>query len=110
MYVSDTAVYAKVGLEYLSAALARLDLNRFKKKSGQPLITQGIVYDQFIPFPPAEERNAITNHLAAAQAKIAAEGQRKVALEELFRSTLDQLMTGQIRLNAEPQRRGDAEG
>jgi hypothetical protein len=41
--------------------------------------------------------------LNSLDAKIAAEEQRKAALEEVFRSALEQLMTGQIRLKAETQ-------
>jgi type I restriction enzyme S subunit len=44
-----------------------------------------------------------------ADRRIAAEEQRKAALQALFKTMLHQLMTGQIRVNAETQRRGGAE-
>jgi type I restriction enzyme S subunit len=59
--------------------------------------------------PNKEEQKQIASTLQTIDAKIAAEEQRKAALEEVFRSALEQLMTGQIRLNAESQRRRDAE-
>lgn len=62
-----------------------------------------------IAIPTFDEQNEIIAMLSAADAKIAAEEQRKAALEEVFRSALEQLMTGQIRLNAEAQSRRGAE-
>jgi type I restriction enzyme S subunit len=65
---------------------------------------QGLNYGQVkmlhIALPPQEEQKAVARILSYSQAKIAAEEQRKAALTELFRSTLEQLMTGQIRLPA----------
>jgi type I restriction enzyme S subunit len=48
--------------------------------------------------PTLEEQEEITNLLATADHKIAAEQDRKTALQALFKSMLHQLMTGQIRL------------
>ncbi|UCC88335.1 MAG: hypothetical protein JSV81_03235 [Anaerolineales bacterium] len=44
------------------------------------------------------EQKQVALGLLVADRKIAAEGQRKAALQELFKSMLHQLMTGQIRL------------
>jgi type I restriction enzyme S subunit len=48
--------------------------------------------------PNLDEQQKITEQIAGVDAKITAEEQRKSALEAFFRSTLHQLMTGQIRL------------
>lgn len=74
-----------------------------------PKISQRIVQDAPIPLPPMTDQKQIVDMCCVLDEKVHTEEQRKAALEELFRSTLDQLMTGQIRLNAEAQRRGDAE-
>lgn len=72
-WVSDNALYAKafltdnISLDYLKASLEVLDLNRFKKKSGQPLITQSIVLGQSIPLPPLSEQKSIACILSAVQ-------------------------------------------
>jgi type I restriction enzyme S subunit len=59
--------------------------------------------------PSLEVQTDIAARLQTADAKIAAEEQRKAALESVFQSALEELMTGQIRVNAEPQRGRDAE-
>lgn len=51
-----------------------------------------------IVLPPLEEQDQIAQLLDSIDEKIAAEEDRKSALEELFRTMLHQLMTGQIRL------------
>ncbi len=52
-----------------------------------------------IPLPHLSEQREIVRILQAVDAKIAAEGARRAALEELFKTLLHQLMTGQIRLH-----------
>jgi type I restriction enzyme S subunit len=64
-----------------------------------------------ITLPPISEQRGIAHFLAAIDHKIAAEEERKAALQALFKSMLHQLMTGQLRLmqDFETQRRKDAE-
>lgn len=50
-----------------------------------------------IPLPSIPEQNDIVIILESIDAKIQAESQRKSALEALFESLLDQLMTGKLR-------------
>lgn len=103
-WISDNALYAKqfianVNLSYLALALSILDLNRFKKKSGQPLITQNIAYSEEIPFPQLQIQQRIADILSEVDRKIEAQEDKKKALEELFKTILDNLMTGKIRVN-----------
>jgi len=51
-----------------------------------------------IGLPPVPEQCEIVRTLNTADTKITAEEQRKSALEALFQSTLQQLMTGQLRV------------
>ena len=67
-----------------------------------------------IGLPPPEVQEEIACILATADGKIAAEEQRKAALQALFKSMLHQLMTGQTRLthsheDIKTQRRKDTE-
>lgn len=64
-----------------------------------------------IGLPSLSEQEEIAHILATADCKIGAEEGRKVALQALFKSTLHQLMTGQLRLtqDLETQRRKNAE-
>jgi len=71
-----------------------------------PNITKSQMNSLSFPLPPISEQDEIAYALDATDRKIAVEEQRKSALEALFHSTLQQLMTGQIRINAETQRRG----
>ncbi len=48
--------------------------------------------------PPIDEQAEIVGQLEAADLKLAAEEDRRAALSDFFTSTLNQLMTGQIRL------------
>jgi type I restriction enzyme S subunit len=51
-----------------------------------------------VPKPQLTEQKEIADVLSAADRKIAAEEQRKAALQALFKAMLHQLMTGQLRL------------
>jgi type I restriction enzyme S subunit len=59
-----------------------------------------------IPAPPLSEQREIARQLGAVDAKIAALEKRRAALDALFRSLLEHLMTGRLRLpefaNAKP--------
>jgi type I restriction enzyme S subunit len=52
-----------------------------------------------VPLPSPSEQQEITLPIAAAESKIAAEEQRKAALQALFKAMLHQLMTGQVRVS-----------
>jgi type I restriction enzyme S subunit len=56
------------------------------------------IRELLIPLPPMDEQEEIALMLSDAEDKIAAEEDRKAALQDVFKSTLHQLMTGQIRL------------
>jgi type I restriction enzyme S subunit len=63
-----------------------------------PNITKSQLTGYKVPSPPLGEQRQIAHILTTADRKIAAEEQRKAALQELFKSMLHQLMTGQLRL------------
>ncbi|MGC9123773.1 MAG: restriction endonuclease subunit S [Thermoplasmata archaeon] len=54
--------------------------------------------DLLIPFPPLEEQKKISNILLTIDNKISLEENRKDLLEKLFKTMLNKLMTGQIRV------------
>jgi type I restriction enzyme S subunit len=56
-------------------------------------------YNIQIPLPSLIEQNEIANILQKLDEKVEAEIDKKQALEELFRTLLEKLMTGQIRVN-----------
>ena len=69
-----------------------------KRAVAQYSINQGDVLSLRLPLPTTNEQTIAIECVASADAKIAAEEDRKTALEALFKSMLHQLMTGQIRL------------
>jgi len=69
-----------------------------KRAVAQSSINQGDVLSLRLPLPTTNEQTIAIECVASADAKIAAEEDRKTALEALFKSMLHQLMTGQIRL------------
>ena len=104
-WISDNALYVKkfhskdIDLNYLATALNLLNLNRLKNTGGQPLISQSIVYSQFVPIPPPTIQQKIASILSAVDKKIEAEQAKKNSLDELFKSLLHNLMTGKVRVN-----------
>jgi type I restriction enzyme S subunit len=65
---------------------------------GQSSINQGRLRAVLIPIPPLSEQREIARQLGAVDAKIAALEKRRAALDALFRSLLEHLMTGRLRL------------
>ncbi len=61
-------------------------------------INQDTLKRTWVPLPPLPEQQRIAEMLAAVDAKIQAEEQRKAALQSLFKSMLHRLMTGQVRV------------
>ncbi|EDP74112.1 restriction endonuclease subunit S, partial [Hydrogenivirga sp. 128-5-R1-1] len=57
------------------------------------------IYNLKIPLPPIDEQKQIAKILNKIDNKIEAEENKKEALEKLFKSLLNNLMTGKIRLN-----------
>lgn len=103
-WISDNALYVKkmnrnVNSEYAREYFEFANLNQYSNRAGQPLITQGIICAVKMPFPSLEEQQQILEPLKQLERKIELHSQKKVALNELFRTLLHQLMTAQIRVH-----------
>jgi type I restriction enzyme S subunit len=57
-----------------------------------------ILKEKLIPLPPLDEQQKIANILTTIDQKIQAEEKKKTALQNLFKTLLQQLMTGKIRV------------
>ena len=102
---TNQAILALVPTENLNAEFGALllsykadELARFNVQSTQKNINKGIVLRFFIPLPPLSEQRAIARVLRTVDKKLQAEEARKQALEELFKTLLHNLMTGEIRV------------
>ena len=61
-------------------------------------VAKGVFKTVLVPLPSLPEQRSIAGSLNIIGEKIAAEEDRKAAMQAFFRSMLQQLMTGQIRL------------
>jgi len=80
--------------------LHRLDFSRYSAGVSVPTLNRNLVHPVVLAVPDLSEQQQIAGILLAADRKIAAEEQRKAALQALFKAMLHQLMTGQIRVGA----------
>ena len=103
-WITDNALYVKewhnedADLEFVGAFLSHFDLNRFKRLSGQPLITQGMINEHSIPLPETIEQREIVNILDTIDHKIDLHQRKRAVLDDLFKALLHKLMTGEIRV------------
>jgi len=104
VWITDNALYVKqwifesANADFVSQYLAHYDLNRFKRQAGQPLVTQGTINELFFALPEPNEQRAIAAALATIDRKLAHHQKKRAALNDLFQTTLHQLMTAQIRV------------
>ena len=61
-------------------------------------MTDSDVLAQKIPLPKISEQQQIVESLSMVDRKMLAEERRKVVLQQLFKTTLNKLMTGEIRV------------
>jgi len=74
------------------------NLGKLQRGANYPAVTDGNVKDQLIPFPTIDEQEEIANTLWGIDNKIEHEIRSKSMLNELFKSMLNNLMTGQVRV------------
>jgi type I restriction enzyme S subunit len=80
-----------------------------QRGSSYPAVTDQDVLREVIPFPPLDEQREIARILQAVDAKIAAEQARREALEGLFKTLLQELMSGKRRVGCTTENTEDTE-
>jgi len=83
---------------FTSYYLEVLELGRFKTGASVPTLDRNSFKHMLITVPPKDEQIEIGNNLNVVDKKIKIATRRKEKLEELFRTLLHQLMTGQTRV------------
>jgi type I restriction enzyme S subunit len=83
---------------FFNTDIAKRQVLSSKTGIAQQHLNVGAVKRTVLPIPPLSEQKQVVAYLEHVDAKIAAEEDRKAALQAFFQSTLHQLMTGQIRL------------
>jgi type I restriction enzyme S subunit len=74
-------------------------LGNIQRGASYPAVTDSDVKNQKIPLPPLPIQQKIAEILSAVDEKIEAEENKKKSLEDLFKTLLNNLMTGKIRVN-----------
>jgi len=83
---------------FLRTSIARQKLIASSGKVAITNINQGMLGQVAIPVPPLPEQQKITHILSTVDKKIEVEEKRKATLNELFKTMLYRLMTGEIRV------------
>ena len=88
---------------YLRQPRVRQELAaKMEGTTGRQRLPKTVVHQLLTPLPPLDEQREIARILQAVDQKIAAEEDRRGALEAVFKSLLQQLMTGRIRVKDLP--------
>jgi len=74
------------------------ELAKLQRGASYPAVTDGDIKRQQIPLPKVEEQKEISNVLFNIDKKLAQVESRKQTLQALFKTVLNQLMTGKIRV------------
>ncbi len=103
-WITDNAIYAQeicleVNLDFLTFFLIYLNLNQFKRESGQPLVTQEIIYSKMFVKPPLSEQQNISLILSTVDKKLELERKRNEKYELIKRGLMNDLLTGRKRIN-----------
>lgn len=106
VWITDNALYARewlsdgVRVDYLAEFLDFYDLNRFKRMAGQPLVTQGLINEHSFPVPSPDEQREIATILQTIDRKVFVHERKRATLQEVFKTLLHRLMTGEIRVDS----------
>ena len=73
--------------------------NKMEGSTGRKRVPIHIIKDLKIPLPPIEEQRQIAGVLQSIDKKIEAHQNEKTVLNELFKTTLQKLMTAQVRVH-----------
>jgi type I restriction enzyme S subunit len=95
LYVKDFHNNEPLFVYYL---LHRLDFNKYKTGVSVPTLNRNFIHVALLPVPPKKEQVEIANVLFNIDKKLAQVESRKQTLQALFKTVLNQLMTGKVRV------------
>ena len=73
-------------------------LREIETGASYPAVTDRMVKDQAVPLPPIDEQREVVAILDAIDRKIDLHRRKRAVLEELFKTLLHKLMTGEVRV------------
>jgi type I restriction enzyme S subunit len=106
-WITDNALYAaviekcQISLDFFTYYLVFINLNKFKKESGQPLMTQTIIYSISCPLPSLPEQQKIAEILSTVDERLDLFSKRKERLERTKKGLMNDLLTGKKRVQLE---------
>ena len=101
----DTTFYVKLknaneyNLKYLYFIMRTLGLKKISSRSNVPGLNRNDAYKVQVPRPSLPEQKKIVNILTKIDIKIQTCKKKKSIIEELFKTMLNKLMTGKIRVH-----------
>ncbi len=81
---------------YLAGERGQAQIENLTVKTTQPKLALARIEQILVPLPELTEQHEIAGILRACNEKISALERETVALDELFRTMLEELMTGQL--------------
>jgi len=93
-----TSVFKNLSLDFLYYLLIYENLNKYSSETGQPLLTQSIIYDIPIPIPPLSEQCAIARVLSDFDHLIESLDRLVEKKKLIKRGAMQLLLTGKKRL------------
>lgn len=102
IWISDNALYTsrinknKIFIPFLAELLKFKNLKQFASRSTHPIITKSFLKTFLVPLPPLSEQREIAEILQTIDQKIEIEQKKKELYEELFKTMLNKIFTGEI--------------
>ena len=110
-WVSDNALYTQnwlrarssINVNFLWRVLQQANLTKLRKKSGQPLVTQGPIHNLKIPLAPISEQDEIARVFDGLDYRLETENTMMNDLEGTKKALLSTLLTGELRVTPAPE-------
>ncbi len=107
-WVSDNALYTRdwlrpVNVGFLTPLLQFENLAKLRKKSGQPLVTQGPIHDLRVPLPPLSEQDEMEGVLGGFEIRLQVEEEKMEGLQRAKQSLMAALLTGELRVTPDTE-------
>lgn len=107
-WVSDNALYTRdwlgqVNVTFLYGLLQFANLGKLRKKSGQPLVTQGPIHDLQVSLAPLSEQNEMATLLGQFDERLHVEERTLGSLRDAKKALMSVLLTGELRVTPDPE-------
>jgi type I restriction enzyme S subunit len=101
--IREDLINPKLVAEFLRSEFGRTYFRRMVSLTSGSMhkVGHSVVRNCPVPVPPSGEQAAIAATINAIDAKVAAESASRLALERLYRSLLEQLLAGNLRIASE---------